>query len=88
MRGSCVVGAAGRAPDPWARGMVCSPLRNTLTLPVKRDAIFPKRVADPETPVLSPGPWTSLITEWLPIHRAVLRFSSLVGYFRKPLFPD
>ena len=88
MRGSCVVGAAGRAPDSWARGLVCSPLQNSLTLPEKRAATFPKRVTDPETPVLCPGLWTSLITGWLPIHRAVLRSSSLVGYLRKPLFPD
>ena len=86
MRGSCVVGAARRAPDSWARGMGCSPLCNSLVLPVKWATTFPKRVAGPETPVLNPG--TSLITGWLPIHRAVLRSSSLVGYFRKPLFPD
>lgn len=65
MRGSCVVGAAGRAPDSWARGLVCSPLQNSLTLPEKRAATFPKRVTDPETPVLCPGLWTSLITGWL-----------------------
>ena len=54
MRGSCVVGAAGRAPDSWARGMVCSPLQNSPALPEKRAATFPKRVTDPETPE-SPG---------------------------------
>lgn len=83
-----MVGAAGRAPDSWARGMVCSPLRNSLILPVKWAAAFPKRVAGAEAPVLNPGPGNSLITGQLPIHRAVLRSSSLMGYFRKPLFPD